>query len=43
MAKVARITIQAMAAAGAERTQNVAPRLVRPIIKQPTFKWEAEG
>ena len=30
-----------MAAAAAERTQNVGPRLGRLIIKQPAFNWEA--
>ena len=39
MAEAARVTIQAMAAAGAERTQNVGLRLVRPIMKQPSFNW----
>ena len=38
----ARVTMQAMAAATAERTQNVGPRLGAPIIKQPTFNWKAE-
>ena len=31
-----------MAAAGAERTQNIAFKLDGPIIKQPTFNWEVE-
>ena len=31
-----------MAASRAERTQNVGPRLGRPLMKQPTFNWEAE-
>ena len=37
-----RAAIQAMAPAGAERTQNVGPRLGRQMMKQPTFNWEAE-
>ena len=31
-----------MAVAGAERTQNVGPRLGGPMVKQPTFNWETE-
>ena len=42
MAEAARVTIQAMAAAGAQSTQNVGPRMGRPIMKQPTFNWEAK-
>ena len=37
VAEVARATIHAMAAAREERTQNVEPRLGRPLMKQPTF------
>ena len=42
VAEVARATIQAMATDRAERTQHAGPRLGRPIMKQPTFNWEAE-
>ena len=42
MVEAASTTIQAMAAAGAERIQNLGPRLDRPKIKQQTVKWEAE-
>ena len=42
VAERARVTIQAMAAAGAEITQNAGPRLGGPIMKQPTINWEAE-
>ena len=42
VAEATRATIEAMAAARAERTQNAGPRLGRPVIKQPTFNWEAE-
>ena len=38
-----RAAIQATAVARAERTQNVEPRLGRPMMKQPTFNWEAEN
>ena len=31
-----------MAVARAAKTKNVGPRLGRPMIKQPTFNWEAE-
>ena len=34
--------IQAMAAAGAERSQSMGPILRRPAMKQPKFNWEAE-
>ena len=30
-----------MTEAVAERIQNIGPRLGRPIMKQPTFNWEA--
>ena len=42
VAEVARAPIQAMGAAGAERTKNMGPRIGGPIIEQPTFSWEAE-
>ena len=42
VAVATRAAIQAMAAAGAERTQNAGPRLGRSMLKQPTFKREAE-
>ena len=34
--------IQAMAAAGTERSQNTGPRLSRPAIKQSNFNCKAE-
>ena len=34
--------IQAMAVTRAERTQNMGPRLGRPMMKQPTFNCEAQ-
>ena len=37
-----RAAIQAMVVAGAETIQNTGPRLGRPMMKQPTFNWEAE-
>ena len=40
LAEAARATIQVMAAARAERTQNVGPRLGRPIMKQKTFMYK---
>ena len=40
VAEATRAAIQAMAVAGAERTQNAGPRLGRPMMKQPTFNWE---
>ena len=40
VAEAARVTIQAMAAAGAARTQNVGLRQGGPKMKQPTFTWE---
>ena len=43
VAKVVRVMVQAMVAPGAEGTQNVGPRLSRPIMKQLTFNWEAEA
>ena len=42
VAEAAKVTIQAMAAARAEGTQNAGPRLGRPIMKQLTFNWKAE-
>ena len=42
MAEIARASMQAMAAARAKSTQSFRPRLGRPIMKQPTFNWEAE-
>ena len=42
VAEAARAAIQALAVAGAERTQNVGPRLGRFTMKQPIFNWEAE-
>ena len=41
MDEATRAAMQAMAVARAERTQNMVPRLGRPTMKQPTFKWEA--
>ena len=34
--------IQANVIVRAERTQNIGPRLGRPMMKQPTFNWKAE-
>ena len=42
VAEVARVTLQAMGAARAERTQHGGPRLGRPIMKQPAFNCEEE-
>ena len=43
VAEVTRVAIQAMAAAAAERPQNVAgPKIGRPALKQPSFNWEAD-
>ena len=42
MVEAARVAIQAMAAARAERTQNVGPILCGLIMQQLTFNWEAE-
>ena len=42
LAEAARLMIQAMVAAGAERTQNAGPSLDGSIMKQPTFNLEAE-
>ena len=42
MAEETRPPIQAMAVAGAERTQNAGSRLGGPMIKQTTFNLEAE-
>ena len=39
VAKAARVTIQAMTVAEAERSQNVGPKLSGPIMKQLTFNW----
>ena len=41
-AEATRAAVQAIAVAGAERPQNVGPRLGRPVMKQPNFIWEAE-
>ena len=35
-------TVQAMAKAGTERSQNMLPRLGIPAMKQPNFNWKAE-
>ena len=43
VAEAMRTTIQAKAVAGNERAQNTGPRLLRAIMKQPNFNWEAEG
>ena len=43
MAEAIRAAIQAMAVAGAERTQNVGPRPGGPMTKQSTFNWEADN
>ena len=37
-----RAAIQVIAAARTERTQNVGPRLGGPVMKQPSFNWEAK-
>ena len=37
-----RAAIQAMTVAGAERAQNVGPRLGKPMMKQPYFNLEAD-
>ena len=42
VAEAKRVAIQAMAEAGAERTQNAGPRLGRPVMEQPTFNLEAK-
>ena len=42
VSEAARVTIQAMAAAEQKGTQNVGTRVGRPIMKHPTFNWEAE-
>ena len=42
VAEAERVKIEAMAAGGVERTENAGPRLGRPIMRQPTFIWEAE-
>ena len=43
MAETTRVAIQAMAVATAERPQSAAgPKIGRPVMKQPTFNWEAE-
>ena len=39
VAEATRSVIQAMAVAGANRTQNVGPKLGRPIMKQLSFNW----
>ena len=41
VAKATKATIQTMAVAGAERAQNVVPRLGKPVMKQPTFNGKA--
>ena len=44
-AEAARLVVQAMAVArtdNSEKTQNVIPKVVEPITKQPTLNWEAE-
>ena len=43
VAEAIRATVQAMAITGTERIQNVGPRIGRPMMKQPTVNWEAEG
>ena len=41
--EVTRVVIQAMAATTAERPQGVAgPKIGKPVMKQPTSKWEME-
>ena len=42
VAEATRTAIQAIAVAGAQRIQNVGPRLGGPPMKQLTFNWEAE-
>ena len=42
VAEEKRAAIQAMAVDRAERTQNAGPTLGTPMMKQPTFNWEAE-
>ena len=42
VAEATRGKIQAMAVSRVERTQNVGPRLGRPVMKEPTFNWKAE-
>ena len=42
VAEATRTAIQAMAVARAERTQNTGPRVGGPMMKEPTFNWEAE-
>ena len=37
-----RAAMQAIAVAREESTQNVGLKLGRPMMKQPTFNWEAE-
>ena len=41
VAEATRMAIQAMAVVRAERTQNVGPKLDRPIMRQLTFNWSS--
>ena len=39
--KGARVAIQAMTTAKSERSQNIGPKLGRPIMKQLKFNWNS--
>ena len=44
VAEATRVAIQAMAAAATERPQSVVgPKIGRPVMKQPSFIWEADA
>ena len=43
VAEATRAAIQAMTVATVERPQSMAgPKIGRPVMKQPTFNWEAD-
>ena len=43
VAEATRVAMQGMAAATTERPQNmVGPKIGRPVMKQPSFNWEAD-
>ena len=42
VAEATGVVTQTMSMASAARTENVGPRMSRPIMRQPTFNWSSK-
>ena len=42
VAEAARVAIQTMATASTSRQGNAGPKMIRPMMKQPTFNWSTK-